>query len=176
MSPGGTVSRSRRALLLFALLSLGCSPQSASNGPAGLGLDEAFERGELRIINDSGESLRFDVYLARDFEQQRRGLMFVRRLPQTTGMLFIYEDEDIRSMWMKNTYRSLDMVFARADGSVSSVVHNTEPLSLRSIASREPVKYVLELNAGAARSFRIGTGSRLIWPSNQSTAAMESAR
>jgi uncharacterized membrane protein (UPF0127 family) len=170
------VSRSRGVLLLFALASLGCSPQSASNSSAGLGLDEAFERGELVVVNDNGESLRFDVYLADDFEQQRRGLMFVRRLPQTTGMLFIYEGEDIRSMWMKNTYLSLDMVFARADGSVSSVVHNTEPLSLRSIASREPVKYVLELNAGVARSSRIGAGSRLLWRSNQSTAAIESAR
>ncbi len=167
-----------RVGLLILLLSLGCSPQStsAAKNPAGSGLDEAFERDELVVINDDGESLRFDVYLAQNFEQQRRGLMFVRRLPRTTGMLFIYDGEDIRSMWMKNTYLSLDMVFARADGSVSSVVHNTEPLSLRSIASREPVKYVLELNAGVARHSRIGSNSRLLWPADQSTAAIESAR
>ncbi len=167
---------SRASLLLFLLLSLGCGPQSASKNPEGTGLDEAFERGELVVISDDGESLRFDVYLAQDFEQQRRGLMFVRHLPQTTGMLFIYDREDVRSMWMKNTYLSLDMVFARADGSVSSVVHNTEPLSLRPIASREPVKYVLELNAGVARRLRIGADSRLLWPADQSTAAIESAR
>lgn len=170
------MSRSRAGLWLLLLLSLGCSPQSASKTPTGTGLSEAFERGELSVINDDGESLHFDVYLAQDSEQQRRGLMFVRRLPQTTGMLFIYEREDIRSMWMKNTFLSLDIVFARADGSVSSVVHNTEPLSLRSIASREPVKYVLELNAGVARRSRIGADSRLLWPADQSTAAIESAR
>ena len=64
---------------------------------------------------------------------------------------------------MKNTYLSLDIIFARADGTVSSVIRNTEPLSLRSLASTEPVRYVLELTAGAARRFGIGAGSRLVW-------------
>ncbi|MBT8092905.1 MAG: DUF192 domain-containing protein [Gammaproteobacteria bacterium] len=166
------------ALLLLALL--GCSPQSTSTtssavAPGG-GLAESFERGRLAVINDAGIRHTFDVYLAQTFEQQRRGLMFVRNLPQKTGMLFIYEDEDIRSIWMKNTYLSLDIVFARADGTVSSVVSHTEPLSLRSMPSIEPVRFVLELNAGVARRFRIGPGSRLIWPADQSTAAIESVR
>ena len=115
------------------------------------------------VVNDDGARHEFDIYLALEFEQQRRGLMFVRNLPLKTGMLFVYDGDEQRSMWMKNTYISLDIVFARADGSVSSVVHNTEPLSLRSLASVEPVKYVLELNAGVARRFKIDTGSRLIW-------------
>ena len=68
----------------------------------------------------------------------RRGLMFVRNLPQKTGMLFVYEGEDIRSMWMKNTYLSLDIIYARADGTVTQVIHDTEPLSLRSMPSRRP--------------------------------------
>ena len=93
--------------------------------------------------------------------------MFVRKLPLTTGMLFVYDGNEQRSIWMKNTYISLDIVYARADGSVSSVIHDTEPLSLRSLVSVEPVQYVLELNAGVARRFKIGTGSRLIWNSAQ---------
>ena len=165
-------------LLLLALL--GCSPQSTSTSPAassgGDSIAESFERGRLVVVNDAGSRHTFDVYIARTFEQQRRGLMFVRNLPQKTGMLFIYEGEDIRSMWMKNTYLSLDIIYARADGSVSSVVHNTEPLSLRSMPSEEPVRFVLEVNAGVARRLRIGPGSRLIWPADQSTAAIESAR
>ena len=94
--------------------------------------------------------------------------MFVRQMPLTTGMLFVYESSELHSMWMKNTYISLDIVFARADGTVSSVVRNTEPLSLRSLASVEPVKYVLELNSGAARRFKIGAGSRLVWAPDES--------
>ena len=125
-------------------------------------LDENFGFGSLTIANDDGERFEFDVYLATEFEQQRRGLMFVRDMPERTGMLFIYEDEDIRSMWMKNTYIPLDMVFARADGTVTNVITDTVPQTLRSNRSTEPARYVLELNAGTARRLGIGKQSRLV--------------
>jgi uncharacterized membrane protein (UPF0127 family) len=126
-------------------------------------LDGAFEFDRLEVINDSGERLEFDVYLAKTDKQRRRGLMFVRNMPEQTGMLFIYDGEDIHSMWMKNTYIPLDIVFALDDGRVSSVISDAVPLSLKTLASREPVRYVLELNAGAARRFSIGRDSRIVW-------------
>ena len=89
--------------------------------------------------------------------------MFVRDLPANAGMLFVYDESAIRSMWMKNTYISLDMVFARQDGSVATVIHDTQPLSLTSRASTEAVTYVLELNAGTARRLNIGLKSRIEW-------------
>jgi uncharacterized membrane protein (UPF0127 family) len=55
------------------------------------------------------------------------------------------------------------MVFARRDGTVSSVVRNTVPQSLESISSVEPVSFVLELNAGTTERLAIDAGSRLIW-------------
>ncbi len=79
------------------------------------------------------------------------------------GMLFIYDHVDFISMWMKNTYIPLDMVFVRGDGTISSISRNTEPLSLRSVASIEPVTYVLELNAGITEKHFIDTNSRLIF-------------
>jgi uncharacterized membrane protein (UPF0127 family) len=139
-----------------------CSPQPAAQQGTVSELDGAFEFTTLEIVNDAGELLTFDVYLAQDFEQQRRGLMFVRSMPERTGMLFIYENDDIRSMWMKNTYIPLDMVFMRSNGSVSSVIHRAEPHTLLSRASIEPVRYVLELNAGTARRMGIGSRSRII--------------
>ena len=151
---------------IAALLCLGlaaCSPQPAVTTGTMPDLDGSFRFAELEIINDAGESLRFDVYLAENPEQQRQGLMFVRSMPDTTGMLFIYEDDDIHAMWMKNTFIPLDMIFARSDGSVSSVISNTTPRTLNSNRSTEPVRYVLELNAGIARRMGIGQGSRLIW-------------
>lgn len=159
-----------RALLalLLVLCSGACSPQSTADSSAGGSLNDAFTRDTLTIINDDGVHHEFDVYLALNPAQQRRGLMFVRQLPLATGMLFVYESVELHSMWMKNTYISLDIVFARADGTVSSVVRNTEPLSLRSLSSVEPVKYVLELNAGAAHRFNIGAGSRLVWAPDES--------
>ncbi|HEX2138826.1 MAG TPA: DUF192 domain-containing protein, partial [Woeseiaceae bacterium] len=102
---------------------------------------------------------RFDVYLAETSAQHRRGLMFVRDLPRLTGMLFVYPESAMRSMWMKNTYIPLDMLFIRADGVVSSIARDTEPLSLASIPSEEPIRYVLELNAGVTEELGIGPGS-----------------
>mgnify|MGYP001813457118 CR=1 FL=1 len=125
-------------------------------------LDAAFEFAALEVINDSGKQIVFEVYLARSFEQQRRGLMFVRSMPEKTGMLFIYDDDAIKSMWMKNTYIPLDIVFARSDGTVSSINRDAVPLTLNSQASTEPVRYVLELNGGLTRRLGIGARSRLV--------------
>ncbi len=138
-----------------------CSAPAESTNTGGTTLDEAYERSTLTITADDGRQHLFDVYLAMNVDQQRRGLMFVRKLPATTGMLFVYEDSEMHSMWMKNTYLSLDMVFARGDGSVSSVIHDTKPLSLDSQSSIEPVNYVLELNAGTARRLNIGRKSHI---------------
>lgn len=156
----------RRSLLFLcaALLAVGCKDQAGSKAPVVAGLDEFFDRDKLAIVTDGHTVHTFDIYVATTFEQQRRGLMFVRELPEKTGMLFIYDDETHRSMWMKNTYIPLDIVFAKHDGSVSSVIYDAEPLSLRSLSSIEPVTYVLELNAGVARRYQIGAGSRLDWP------------
>lgn len=125
-------------------------------------LDEAFEQDVLIIETATQGCFKFDIYLAVTRTQQQRGLMFVRELPQWSGMLFTYRRAGIRSMWMKNTYIPLDILFARGDGSVSSVAANTEPLSLKSISAIEPINYVLELNAGTAEKLGIDGDSRLI--------------
>ena len=153
----------RTLALLAGLLLAACSPQPPVTSGTVPDLDGVFEFASLDVINDNGETLTFDVYLALNPEQQRRGLMFVREMPATTGMLFIYEDDDYHSMWMKNTYLPLDMVFARSDGSVSSIITDTVPLTLNSHASTEPVRYVLELHAGTTRRLAIGKRSRLLW-------------
>ena len=125
-------------------------------------LDEAFEQDVLIIETATQGCFKFDIYLAVSRAQQQRGLMFVRDLAPWSGMLFTYRRSGIRSMWMKNTYIPLDILFARGDGSVSSVEANTEPLSLKSISAIEPINFVLELNAGTAEKLGIDSGSRLI--------------
>ena len=156
----------RSSFLAIALTLAACTPQATSD-PAQPGpvpeLDEHFGLGELTVVSDDGASHEFRVYVATEFDQQRRGLMFVRELPSDVGMLFIYGNEAIRSMWMKNTYIPLDMVFARADGRVTNVVTDTVPQTLDSKDSSEPARYVLELNAGTARRLGIGRRSRIIW-------------
>jgi len=126
-------------------------------------LDQAFERDVLIIEASLYACYRFDIWLAVDRPQQLRGLMHVREMPQMSAMLFVYDAADYQSMWMKNTYISLDIAFARPDGSISNIAANTEPLSLASISSTDAVSYVLELNAGVAQRFAIDEQSRLLW-------------
>lgn len=126
-------------------------------------LDEAFGKETLVISADAHACWLFDVYVASTRAQQMRGLMHVRELPEFTGMIFIYRQAGIRSMWMKNTYIPLDMLFIRGDGTVSSIVQHTTPLSLKSVASVEDVNFVLELNAGVTDKLDIGTASRIVF-------------
>ena len=90
--------------------------------------------------------------------------MFRRTLAPDAGMLFDFEREQMVSMWMKNTYLSLDMLFVRADGIIHRIEASTEPLSERSISSGAPVRAVLELNAGTAARLGLRPGDRLIHP------------
>ena len=122
-------------------------------------LSAAFETGTIIIEAEKDACYRFDVYLATSRAQQTRGLMHIRQLPEMSGMLFIYTVPAMRSMWMKNTYISLDILFIREDGTIANIEANTEPLSLKSISSTEAVSYVLELNAGVTSSLRIGVES-----------------
>jgi uncharacterized membrane protein (UPF0127 family) len=126
-------------------------------------LDASFDKGVLIIIASEHACYRFDMFIAETDAQRARGLMFVRALPATNAMLFIYDADRYLSMWMKNTFIPLDILFIRADGSVSSIAYNTEPQSLRSITALEPVRYALEVNAGVAAALSIDQYSRLEW-------------
>ncbi len=157
----------RAALAILGLALAACSPQTPTKTGTVPDLDGLFDFATLEVVNDAGETLSLDVYLAENFDQQRRGLMFVRDMPETTGMLFIYEQIDIRSIWMKNTYIPLDIVFARDDGSVINIVRDATPQTLNSNRSTEPARYVLELNGGTTRRMAIGANSKLLWRSDE---------
>lgn len=144
---------------LLLVLLVACSTVVAADEE----LEARFGKDVLIVVASEHACHRFDIYLALNSAQRARGLMHVKALPATTGMLFVYEHDDILSMWMKNTYIPLDMLFVRADGTVASIAQNTEPLSLRSVASVEPVRFVLELNAGTTSRLQIDTNSYIDW-------------
>src|SRR6202163_2557000 len=74
----------------------------------------AAEQQTLEIASKSGVHV-FAVDLAVTDEERTRGLMFRRSLPESYGMLFDFKRDQEISMWMKNTYVSLDMIFIRSD-------------------------------------------------------------
>ena len=62
---------------------------------------------------------------------------------------------------MKNTILPLDMIFIRSDGTISSIAPNATPYSTASIPSTEPVRAVLEINAGRAAALGIEPGDKV---------------
>lgn len=106
----------------------------------------------------------FMVEMARNDGDRSRGLMFRASIPQDSGMLFDFERDQMISMWMKNTYLSLDMVFIFADGRVHRIESRTEPQSERVISSGVPVRAVLELNGNTASMLGLRPGDRILHP------------
>lgn len=121
-------------------------------------------RVEPLAVETAKGSFTFAVEIADTPELRQRGLMFRHRLPDDRGMLFDWGAVRPVSMWMRNTYISLDMVFIASDGQVVDVVEETEPLSETIISSSEPVAAVLELAAGTAERIGLKPGDRVVHP------------
>lgn len=115
---------------------------------------------KLSFKSQTGEHV-LSLEIANDEYTMQLGLMMRKVCLPDWGMLFVYSDEARRAFWMHNTYIPLDMVFIRADGSVSNVVKNAEPLNdIPRYLSTDRVKYVLEIAAGQADRFGIASGTQ----------------
>jgi len=117
----------------------------------------------LEIATKSGVQV-FSVEMATTEEEKTQGLMYRKELPDGKGMLFDFSPEQQISMWMKNTYIPLDMIFIRADGRILRIAENTEPLSTKIISSGGLAKGVLEVIAGTAQKYGIQPGDRVAHP------------
>ena len=136
----------------------------AAEGNDAQQLDRFFSRSTLQIATPDARLHKFDVWVADTDARRMRGLMFVEKLADNAGMLFIYPQQQPVSMWMKNTHVSLDMLFVTANGRVHHVVENTTPMSTDTISSNGIVYAVIELKAGSAARLKIRRGAQVIHP------------
>jgi uncharacterized protein len=118
---------------------------------------------KLEIV--SGEKTHaFFVEVMRTDKERQNGLMFRQTMPPDNGMLFDFERDQMVTMWMKNTYLPLDMIFILKDGRIHRIEERTEPMSERTISSGAPVRAVLELNGGVAARLGIKAGDLIKHP------------
>jgi uncharacterized protein len=152
----GSAAMVRRSVLLFALAFLlvpfVCVPRAG-----------AMDKGTLEIATKTGVRV-FSVDVAVTDEEREKGLMFRKEVPDGYGMLFDFKQDEMVTMWMKNTLVSLDMIFIRKDGTIARIAENTEIESERIIPSGEPVRAVLEVAAGTARKYGIAPGDKVGYP------------
>lgn len=125
----------------------------------------SFPRAALTIQHaHGGAPTPYTVEVATTPSQQAYGLMFRHAVPPNTGMLFVWDNDQIIRMWMKNTYVALDMLFVRHDGVIEKIIENTVPFDLTPLSSDEPIRGVIEIGGGEAARLRIETGDKVLYP------------
>jgi len=127
------------------------------------GMARALDPGELVIETPNGAH-RFTVELAATPGERARGLMYRQSMQPDHGMLFDFQTEQPVAFWMKDTPLPLDMLFIDGKGIVLQIAEDAEPYSEAPIPSEQPVRAVLELNAGISRKLGITPGAKVEHP------------
>lgn len=138
------------ALLLFSVALL------LRAGP----IEARMREDRLWLLTRGGERA-IDIEIAETDEEKALGLMFRTSLADNRGMIFHYGTPQEITMWMRNTYIPLDMLFIRADGTILRIERRAQPLSDRVIYSQGPAIAVLELAGGAAERLGVEPGDRV---------------
>ena len=155
-----------RAILCSGALAL--AAVALAQTEAALESLDAFPQSSL-AIEASGKRHEFGVWIADTTPRRAQGLMFVKSLAPMRGMLFVYPEPRVVSMWMKNTLIPLDMLFVAGDGRIIRIAQRTRPHSLEQITSMGPVVAVIELAGGESARLGIETGARVLHPALKTT-------
>jgi uncharacterized membrane protein (UPF0127 family) len=115
--------------------------------------------GERYRVTIAGEQLAVEV--VDTVEGRTRGLMERTTLGEREGMLFVFEESEPRSFWMKNTPLPLSIAYID-DRWIIREIYDMEPLSLEPVPSRSAVRYALEVNQGAFERLGIEVGDRVV--------------
>jgi uncharacterized membrane protein (UPF0127 family) len=118
-----------------------------------------------KLVIDSGaKCLVFQVEVARTTAARRQGLQGRQELAADAGMLFLLEKPRTLSMWMKDTFIPLDILFIDANGRITEIVERTAPRSRTRISPQSPTAAVLELLGGTVRRLAIEPGDCIETP------------
>lgn len=160
--------------IFFALILLlaGCgggpdASSDAESAPSGESQNGAettasSELREVTIDASGGEPVEVRVEIADDDAERARGLMERTELAEERGMLFVFDEEETRSFWMKDTLIPLSIAYIDADGRIVDI-QNMKPLDTTTHPSAEPAQYALEVNKGffAERGVEVGDRAKL---------------
>ena len=97
---------------------------------------------EQKFVNIGDKTYKCKI--AKSEEDKRQGLMHIDNLPPDEGMLFVWDSEDTRQMWMKNTLIPLDMIAINDDDEVI-MVYPARPKD-ETLIPFMSTKYILEVN------------------------------
>lgn len=123
----------------------------------------AFKKeGELTIYKAADSTtVTLDIEIADTEFDRETGLMYRSSMKNTQGMLFVFDNEQPRFFYMKNTQIPLDLIYVSANKKIVSFQKNAKPFDESSLPSNQPAQYVLEVNAGLADTWNLQLGDSL---------------
>lgn len=137
----------RHYVLVILMVIAGAGCPSQDNAPQ--------KKLPTAVISING--IKLTVELAVTEAQKEKGLMFRERVPDGTGMLFVYYEDRPLKFWMKNTKVPLSIAFIASDGTIIDIL-DMQPYSLAEVSSSRSVRYALEVPQGWFSKHGIKTG------------------
>lgn len=122
-----------------------------------------FPRGTILV-----DDVPLEVQIADSEPRRVRGLMFQDQLPYDQGMIFVFAEPGLYSLWMLNMQFSLDMIWFDQDGNVVHIEKNIPPCqtvveitACQSIVPDNEAYYVLEVTSGFVDQNNVTHDSKL---------------
>jgi|APTNR8051073442_1049403.scaffolds.fasta_scaffold05033_1 hypothetical protein len=152
------------AAAVFAVFCFATSlPAAAQFANTEAGPQTGLPKSRLSIATPAGVRV-FTVELAATPTSREIGMMWRTHVARNEGMLFHFPTAHRLSFWMKNTMIPLDIIYVRADGTISQINRNAVPFSLTPIPGRELCTAVLEIGGGEAARQGIAVGQTMRHP------------
>ena len=118
---------------------------------------------DVKIIRQDGTEFIVKAEIAEKTEDRNHGFMERKNIPDGTGMLFIFEQDQILSFWMKNTPHPLSIAYIDSKGKIRNI-YDMVPYSTASIVSTVSVRYALEVPQGWYKKNGITEGDTCVCP------------
>lgn len=146
---------SKKSLILIALLFACISLASCKS--------KKLPVKDIKIVRQDGTEFTVKAEIAEKPEDRNQGFMGRKTIPDGTGMLFVFEKDQILSFWMKNTPHPLSIAYIDSKGKIRNIFDMT-PYSTASIVSTVSVRYALEVPQGWYKKNGITEGDTVILP------------
>ncbi len=112
---------------------------------------------DYSITRADGKIITVAAEVADTFETRQHGFMEREKIPDGTGMMFIFDRDQILSFWMKNTPHPLSIAYIDSKGRIRDIF-DMKPYNLSSVVSTVSVRYALEVPQGWFEKMGIKVG------------------
>ena len=123
------------------------------------------KEGEIKLKKAENDSILVTLeteFAETDYETQI-GLMYRHSMENHQSMFFIFDKDEPRGFYMKNTEFPLDIIFINSKNKIVSIQKNAKPFDKSTLESGSPAMYVLEVNAGLSDSWGLEAGDIVEW-------------